>query len=256
MYALGVMLSFSISQTGMFRLMGKIRHLKPGETLKTKVTTIHYEKNVNWKMLLNAIGAVVTFIVFIILVMTKFIEGAWAVALLIPIMVILFYATSRHYDRVSKALSTQNMTYEDITEVANVVVVPIADIHRGTILAIEYAKRISDDVRVLTIITSPEMEERMHRRWNRFPEITKDVQLILVDYDFRDIINPLVKYIENLNAEEFPHQITTVVVPEFIPEFRVANILHNQTANRLRARLREHKDIVIIDVPFHIDSKL
>lgn len=256
LYALGVMLSFSISQTGMFRLMGRISHLKPGETLRTKVTTIHYEKNVNWKRLLNGIGAVVTGVVFIILVLTKFIEGAWAVALLIPALVVLFYAIHRHYDRVSMALSTQNMTYDDITEVANVAVVPIADIHRGTILAIEYAKRISDDVRVLSIITSPEMEERMRRRWKRFSEITNDVQLILVDYDYRDILSPLVSYIEMLNTEEFPNQLTTVVVPEFIPEHQIANILHNQTANRLRSRLRDHKDIVIIDVPFHIDSQL
>lgn len=256
LYALGVMLSFSISQTGMFRLMGRIRHLLPDETLLTKVTEIHYEKNAKWKMLLNAIGAVVTFIVFAILVLTKFMEGAWVVAALIPVLVITFYAIHRHYGRVSSALSTHGMTYQDITEVANVVVVPIADVHRGTILAIEYAKRISSDVRVLSITTTPEVEERLLRRWNRFPDITKDVKLVTIEYDYRDILKPLVKYIEKLSKEEFPNQITTVVVPEFIPEHQIASILHNQTANRLRSRLKEHKDIVIIDVPFHIDSKL
>ncbi len=256
LYALGVMLSFSISQTGMFRLMGRIRHLKPGETLQTKLTEIHYEKNARWKQVLNAVGATVTFLVFIILVLTKFREGAWVVALLIPMLVATFFAIHRHYDRVAQALSTRGMTSENVTEVADVVVIPIADVHRGTILAIEYAKRISRDVRVLSITTSPEMEERLQRRWNRFQEITGDVQLITIEYDYRDILNPLVKYIEKLNREEFPDQLTTVVVPEFIPEHRIANILHNQTANRLRWRLREHKDIVIIDVPFHIDSQL
>ncbi|MBN1668960.1 MAG: hypothetical protein JW862_17845 [Anaerolineales bacterium] len=78
----------------------------------------------------------------------------------------------------------------------------------------------------------------------------------MIEYDYRDIIRPLVEYIERLNREEFPDQLTTVVVPEFIPESWVANIMHNQTANRLRWRLKEHKDIVIIDVPFHIDSQL
>jgi hypothetical protein len=256
LYALGVMLSFSISQSGMFRLMGRIRHLKKGESLRTQVTEVHFEANARWKQALNAVGAVVTFVVFIILVLTKFMEGAWVVALLVPVMVTTFYGVHRHYDRVAEALTTRGMTMADITEVADVVVIPIADVHRGTILAIEFAKRISSDVRALCVTTSTDMDDRLLRRWTRFPEITDDVQLIRIGYDYRDVLSPLVDYIENLNEVEFPDKLTTVVVPEFIPETPFANILHNQTANRLRWRLREHKDIVIIDVPFHIDSRV
>lgn len=256
LYALGAMLTFSISQTGMFHLMGRIAHLKPGESMQTLVTEIHYERNAKWKRALNAVGAMVTFVVFIVLTLTKFREGAWIVAALIPVLMFGFYSVKKHYEHVAAALTTRGMSMDDVTEVANVVVVPIADIHRGTILAIEYAKRISSDVRVLSITTTPEMEERLERRWNRFPEITSDVQLITIEYDYRDILSPLVKYIDRLNREEFPDQLTTVVVPEFVPEHPVANILHNQTANRLRVRLREYNDIVIIDVPFHIDSQL
>jgi hypothetical protein len=128
-------------------------------------------------------------------------------------------------------------------------------VHRGTLRALAYAKRISSDVRALCVITSPEMKERLLRRWNRFPKVTGDIKLITIDYDYRDILTPLVKYIENVNGEEFPEQLTTVVVPEFIPERAIAHLMHNQTANRLRARLIDHHDIVIIQVPFHIDSK-
>ncbi|MBN2045073.1 MAG: APC family permease [Anaerolineales bacterium] len=256
LYALGVMLSFSISQTGMFRLMGKIAHLKPGETMHTSVTEIYYEKNVKWKQGLNAVGAVVTFVVFIILTTTKFIEGAWIVALLIPVLVFTFHAIHRHYDQVANALSTSGMTMENITDVADVVIIPIADVHRGTVLAMEYAKRISKDVRALTIITSPEMEERLSRRWSRFPEITNDIQLVTIEYDYRDILKPLIDYIVKVNTVEFPDMITTIVVPEFIPEHSASRILHNQTADRLRSRLKQYKDIVIIDVPFHIDSQI
>jgi hypothetical protein len=256
LYALGVMLSFSISQAGMFRLIGRIAHLEPGETMRTQVTEIHYESNASRKRLLNAVGAAITFIVFLILAATKFREGAWVVALLIPLLFYLFAATHRHYDHVSAGLSTKGLTTKDITAVADVVVVPIADVHRGTIRAIAYAKRLSRDVRALTIITSPEMEERLLRRWKRFPEITADVKLITIEYDFRDILSPLVDYIVSVNEKEFPDLITTVVVPEFIPESAAGRILHNQTANRLRDRLRQYKDIVIIDVPFHLDSQI
>jgi amino acid transporter len=254
LYALGVMLSFSISQTGMFHLMGRIAHLKPGETLDTKVTTIHYESNAGWKRALNAVGAVVTFVVFIILTLTKFVEGSWVVALLIPVMIAIFFAVHRHYDRVAHALTIADLQPEELTEVADVVIVPIADVHRGTLNALKYARRFSADVRALSVTTSPEQKERIHARWKKFPQITGGIELISLDYDFRDIITPLVDYIEHTNQVEFPHQITTVVVPAFIPENKLAGILHNQTANQLRAALREHKDIVIIDVPFHIDS--
>jgi hypothetical protein len=256
LYALGVMLCFSLSQAGMFRLMGRIAHLKPGESMHTAVTEIHYESNVRWKRGLNAIGAFVTFLVFVILLATKFREGAWIVALLIPLLISLFLAVHRHYDRVAAALTTNDLTIDDLTTVADVVVVPIADVHRGTLLALQYAKRFSSDVRALSITTTPEAKERLLHRWKRFSEITGDIHLIALDYDFRDILAPLVAYITKVNTEEFPDQLTTVVVPAFIPERRVASVLHNQTAQRLRDLLRQYKDIVIIDVPVHIDSHL
>ncbi len=256
LYAVGVMLSFSISQSGMVHLMERIAHLKKGETLKTKVTEIHYERFVRWKQALNVIGALATFIVFLILAITKFIEGAWIVLILIPLMIVTFYAINRHYQNVADALSTSGLSMDDVTEVADVAIVPMGDVHRGTILALEYAKKISGDVRALTIVTTPEMNERLMRRWHRFPDITHDVELVTIQYDYRDILSPLVEYIEKVNVEEFPNQITTVVVPQFISEIGIANLLHTQTAKRLHSRLQDYKDIVIIDVPFHIDSQL
>jgi hypothetical protein len=254
LYALGVMLGFSLSQTGMFRLMGKIKHLKPGEILHTLVTEVHFERHTSWKQAINALGAVLTFTVFLILLITKFVDGAWIVAVLIPFMVIMFFTINHHYENVSEALSTQGMAAEQEKGVADVVIVPIADVHRGTLLALQYASRISRDVRALTIITSEEQRNRLESKWKRFSKVTDDIQLIAIDYDFRDILDPIVDYIKHTNSVEFKDNLTTIVVPEFIPGSRWASWLHNQTAYRLRARLREYKDIVIIDVPFHIDK--
>jgi hypothetical protein len=256
LYALGVMLSFSISQTGMFRLMGRIAHLKPGQSIHTQVTEIHYERGVRWKQTLNVIGAITTFIVFIVLMSKKFLEGAWIVVVIIPLLVIMFYSIHSHYERVASALSTKGLTGKDLSEVANVVIVPIADVHRGTLLALTYAKRISKDVRAICVTTSPEMKERLLRRWKRFSKLTRRIKLITIDYDYRDILTPFVQYIQHVNDEEFPDQLTTVVIPAFVPTYKIGRILHNQTAARLRSTLRNHKDIVIIDVPTHIDSKI
>ncbi len=254
LYALGVMLCFSLSQAGMFHLMGRITHLKPGETLRTEVTVIHYEKNVKWKRTVNAVGSVVTFTVFLILLLTKFRDGAWIVAILIPTLVYTFYSVKKHYGLVSRTLSTKTFGPVDLSAVANVVVVPIADIHRGSLRAMQYARRLSDDVRVITIATDPEFKQQFLERWQRFPDITEGLKLELVEYDYRDVLTPIVRYIEHVNNREFPHELTTVVIPEFIPERFAARLLHNQTATRLRHLLRNYRDIVIIEVPFQIDS--
>jgi len=254
LYALGVMLSFSLSQSGMFRLMGRIKHLKPGERMQTKVTQIHYEKGAWWKRIVNLLGASVTTIVFIVLLVTKFIEGAWIVAILIPLVVYLFFSINKHYENVAEALTTQGLAVKQSSGVADVVIVPVADVHRGTLLAMQYAKRISKDVRVLTVFTDEKSKRRFERRWKRFSEITDGLQLIKIQYDYRDILSPIINYIKHVNDYEFKDQLTTVVVPEFIPESKWASWLHNQTASRLRSLLRDDKDIVLIEVPFHVDD--
>ena len=254
LYALGVMLSFSLSQSGMFVLMGKIMRLKPGESEKTGATTIHYERGAIWKRMLNALGAVVTFTVFIILVVTKFVEGAWIVVLIIPMAISVFLIINHHYDHVANSLSTTNYCPEDIREVADVVIVPIADIHRGTLLALNYAKRFSTDVRAVCVITSHDFKDRLHHRWRRFPNVTRDISLVEIDYEYRDILAPLVQYIKQVSTSKFPDKITTVVVPAFVPENALANFLHNQTATRIRDHLRHYSNIVIIDVPYQIDA--
>lgn len=255
LYALGVMLGFTLSQLGMVRLFSKIMELKPGETAQTKVTTIHYEAHAKWKRLLPAFGSVVTGIVLIALVLTKFLEGAWIVVLAIPLLVQLFRAIRHHYDQVAARLSVRNFDASTMRRYADVIIIPMGDVHRGTLRAIRYAKHFSNNVRAVSISTSPEQRERLLRRWHRFPEITADCQLDIIDYDFRDILTPLVDYIAQVTNKEYPGEIVTVIVPEFIPDSFWANLLHNQTANILRVRLRNYEDVAVVDVPYHIRKK-
>ncbi|PJA50423.1 MAG: hypothetical protein CO171_01795, partial [Syntrophobacterales bacterium CG_4_9_14_3_um_filter_49_8] len=162
----------------------------------------------------------------------------------------------RHYESVSTALSTKDLDPESLSDVADVVIVPISDVHRGTLRALMYAKRLSQDVRAICVTTSPEMKECVLRRWNRFPKLTQQIELITIEYDYRDVISPVVQYIEQVNHDEFLDQLTTVVIPTFIPTETAGRLLHNQTAAQLRWALSSHKDIVLIDVPIHIDSKM
>jgi hypothetical protein len=217
----------------------------------TGATTIHYERGWWWKRGLNAVGSVVTFIVLIILIATKFIEGAWIVVLAIPFIIWLFTAIKRHYGSVAEALSTHNFSLNDMHDVADITIIPIADVHQGTLRALRYARRFTNNVYAVSIITSQESKERLERRWRCYPEITGGVNLVQITYDFRDVLTPLVNYIEQAVAEH-PQQLVTVVVPEFIPTTASAWLLHNQTANMLRSRLRGYPGVVIINVPYHI----
>lgn len=254
LYALGVMLSFTLSQAGMSILMSKVGALQPGESAFTGVTTIHYEPNWRWKKALNTVGAIVTGVVFLVLVATKFTEGAWLVVLMLPMLVFMFDRINRHYEAVAVTLSTRDLHEADLLDVANVAVVPIADVHRGTLRALQYAKRIATDVRAVCVATSPEVHERIERRWNRFPKLTEGIELVILDYDFRDILTPLVNYVEKVDQDEYPGQLVTIVIPEFIPTEAMAGVLHNQTAKILRNRLRADQDIIVIDVPYHIPT--
>lgn len=252
LYALGVMMSFTLSQAGMVRLMNKVSQVPPGEEVHTNATTIHYEPGWWWKRGVNAVGAVTTGIVFLVLVATKFVEGAWIIAIAIPLLVWLLKSIRGHYAHVAEALRTSSLTPTDLHEIADIAIVPIADVHRGTLRALKYAKRISSNVRAVCVSISPEQHDRLTRRWNRFPELTAGVELVIIDYEYRDVLEPLVNYISHANQVEFADQLTTVVIPEFVSSSLPAQLLHNQTANILRMRLRTEEDLVIIDVPYLI----
>ncbi len=149
-------------------------------------------------------------------------------------------------------MTTENLVDDDLVAIANVALVPIADVHRGTLRALKYASRISNDVRAVAIATTPAMRQRLEERWTRFPKLTEGIKLVIIDYDFRDILTPLIDYIEMVNHEEYPDEMITIVIPEFIPIEAPARFLHNQTANMLQDRLLKHEDIVVIDVPYHL----
>ncbi|MCB0077724.1 MAG: APC family permease [Anaerolineales bacterium] len=252
LYALGVMLCFTLSQAGMVRLMTRIGQLTPGETLKTMETEVHYEEGWQWKRAVNATGAVVTGVVFLVLMATKFREGAWIVVVAIPLILLLFRWVKRHYVNVAEQLRLRNLSDEDLSEVADVILIPMADIHRGTMRALKYAERLSDHVRAVSIVTSEAQRERLLDKWARYPELTAPAELVLIDYEYRNVLQPLVSYITQVSKEEFPNQLITVAVPEFVPRSLPEQFLHNQTANLLRVRLRGQPNVVVIDVPYHL----
>lgn len=212
LYAIGVFTSFTLSQSGMLRLWNRAARLKPGEELHTGLTTLRYERNLNLKRLPSALGAVATGVVLLILAVTKFFEGAWLILLAIGLLVLLFRGIRRHYQTVATNLRISDLQAEQLRSPADVVIVPIGDLHRGSLRALKYALRMSRDVRAVKVVNDEEEAAALRERWAAWEHVVGDARLICLATDYRDILDPLVDYIRRVHEREFPDQLVTVVL--------------------------------------------
>jgi hypothetical protein len=193
--------------------------------------------------------------VLVILAVTKFREGAWIIVLTMPLLVGLFLGIHRHYQHVATNLSLEGVDLDTLHNPANVAIVPIGGVHRASLRAIKYAHRFASDVRVVHVVFSEEEEATIRTKWAKCQTVLGSAQLVFLQSDYRELLNPIVAYIDRVNNQEFPGQLVTVVIPEFLPDNRATMVLHNQTAAQLLVRLRNYEDVVVIDVPYHLRKK-
>ncbi|MGZ9233941.1 MAG: APC family permease [Anaerolineales bacterium] len=252
LYAIGVFLSFTLSQTGMARRWRKIGHLKEGEEIVEPGSVLRYDKGWRSKMLINGFGAVCTAIVMIIFAVTKFSEGAWIVLIIIPALVKIFFTIHRHYKDLASHLTLDKFHGIPARQTRHRVIMPVSAIHQGTLEALRYAKLLSDDVTVIHVSMDPDETEKVQKKWKIWGEGTR---LIILDSPFRLFIEPLLKYIEEIIEHRQPNETITIVVPEFIPSKRWHNALHMRTANVLRQELLSKHGVVVTDVAYHLHDE-
>jgi len=251
LYAVGVFLSFTLSQTGM------VRHwLKAGRALKEALTdpqkaaaSPELKEAKHWKksIVVNGVGAIATAIVLTVLVITKFIHGAWIVVVLIPLLVALFRAIRRHYMDVATQLTTEGL--ERLRPIRHEVIVPISGIHRGVLRALEYAKAIArEHVTALYINVDEEATQKLREKWGEWGE---GVELVVIASPYRSLVGPLVRYIER-RMKQHKDQMVTVVLPEFIPARWWHHLLHNQTSLMLKGALLFKPNVIVTSVPYHL----
>lgn len=249
LYAVGVFLSFTLSQTGMAHRWWKISKLKEGEEIKEHSTILRYDPNWLIKLIINGFGAVCTGIVMLVFATTKFVDGAWVVIVIIPTLVFIFTGIERHYRHLASKLSLEN--YGGLPQIArHRVIIPIGGVHRGTLAALRYARTLSDDITAVHVSIDPQEAERVRKKWETWGDGRR---LVILESPYRLFIEPLLEYIEEIEALRQPNEIITIVVPEFVPRHWWAGLLHTQTALTLRMALLFHKDIVITSVPYQVD---
>jgi amino acid transporter len=247
LWAVGVFLSFTLSQAGMARHWWKNRLLADKNT-SGQVSVHSYDRGWRWKLAINSLGAITTMIVTLIFAITKFADGAWIIVLLLPVIVISFYAVHRHYASLAQELSLEHYGQPPPSK-RHRVIMPVSAIHQGTLEALDYAFFLSRDVTVVHVSIDPVQTEKLRHKWSWWG---KGVRLVVIESPYRTFLEPFLEYVNELSAVLQPNERLTIVVPQFIPKHWWHNLLHTQTAFWLRFMLLNKRGIVITEVPYQV----
>jgi amino acid transporter len=230
LYMIGVFVSFTLSQAGM------VMHWRRQRTAGWRTSAT-----------INGIGATVTGVVLLVVAVTKAHEGAWIIMLLIPVLVVFFRLTHAHYRAVAAQL-TLTGGLEPEARRHNTVLVPISGMQRAVVRALDYAKTLSPDVRAVYVDVDPIATEQLRRDWDKWG---RGVPLVVLSSPFRSLLEPLLEYIEQIDAPRSDDYIT-VVLPEFVPARWWHHLFHNQRALLIKGALLFKPNTVVTSVPFHL----
>lgn len=240
LFAVGVFLSFTLSQAGMVLHWWRLRTTKRGW----------------WRsMLINGLGALTTLLVSIIISVTKFLSGAWIVVLLIPLLVLMFLAISRHYRHFEQERITDLPIRPQ--DIHHRLIVPMERLDKATVQSLAYARSISSHVTAVHISIDPEETEMLRLDWEQWQghlREEEDTHLLIIESPYRSLLHPLLAYIETIHKRH-PQDTLTVILPEFVVAHWWEYALHNHTALRLKAALLFRPGIVVINVPQHLSDR-
>lgn len=230
LYAVGVFLSFTLSQAGMVR-----RWL--------------VQKEPGWRkgMWINGVGAFATGVVMVVIATTKFMHGAWIVIVCLPLLVLMFLKIHEHYLLFTRQVAVEG--FEPPKVMDHTVVVPVPGLHRGVLTALEYARSLSPKVEAVYVDLDVATTEALLKRWDQW---ANGIPLVILDSPYRSVVGPLVEYISAVQGRT-KQGFVTVILPEVVPARGWHFLLHNQTAWFIKAALLFKKRVIIVDVPYHLE---
>lgn len=232
LYAVGVFISFTISQVGMVQRWRRVR--TPGWARSA---------------LINGFGAIMTGMVMLILASTKFLEGAWAVIVLIPVLVMVLLRIHRHYQEVAEQLSLVDAPRPRAVR-RHTALVLVSGVHRGVIPALQYALSLApDNVTAVYVDLDPVATEKIRGKWK---EWGCGIPLVVLPSPYRSLLQPLLQYIDEVDAM-YDDDVLTIILPEFVPSKWWQYMLHNQTGLQLKAALFFSRGKVVTSVPYHLE---
>lgn len=249
LYAIGVFLSFTLSQAGMAHRWWKTGQLNANQQIHERGSTLTYDSRWQLKMIINSFGAVCTAVVMMVFAVTKFRDGAYIVLVVIPAIVLLFQYIHRHYKHLAA-----NLSLDDYGAPPGIkrhrVILPVSGVHRGSLAALQYALELSNDITAVHISIDPDETKKVQQKWETWGQ---GVRLVVLDSPYRLLVEPLLEYIEDIDKDRQPNEIITIVVPQFVPQRWSHNLLHTQAALFLRMALINKPGIVITDVTYQVE---
>ena len=234
LYAVGVFVAFTLSQAGMV-----VHHRRVREPAWQRGAVI------------NAVGCGATFVVALVIMATKFTKGAWVPMVVIPVVMVLLHSTHRHYERVANLLRIQ-ANFNPIRR-HNTVVVLVSGVHRSSMQAMAFAKSMNPDRLVCATACDEDQAAFLRAEWERFEVWRKlGVELTVIDSPYREVTRPLLAFLDELRAAH-PDDNTTVILPELVVDRWWEQLLHNQSALALKARLLFRPRTIVVSVPLHLN---
>jgi amino acid transporter len=242
LYIIGVFTSFSIGQWGM------VRHWKRELGLERDPQARHRMRR---SQIINTVGGSLTTAVLVIVILTKFTRGAWLVLMAMPVIFLLMKAINRHYSHVSEQLIPDSDSRLLPSKVHAIVLV--SKVHKPTLRALSFARATRPDVLTALTVNVDDAETRsLQADWERYD---LPVPLTVLESPFREITRPVVDYVKDIRRES-PREIVVVFVPQYVVGHWWENVLHNQSALRLRARLQFQPGVMITTVPWQLESSV
>ena len=232
LYAVGVFTSFTLSQIGMVR-----HHLK--------------ERQPRWQLSLvaSALGGIATFVVACVVIISKFLIGAWVIVIAIPIIVMLFKSVAKHYSVVASHLRVD--PGPEAPALKHGMVVLVGGINRSALMALRYARTVSsDNLIAITVAIDEDHAEKIRADWERYG---LSVPLEILESPYRDLTGVVIDYLDELD-NRWGHDYISVVIPQMVTEHVWQGVFHNQSATALRLKLLNRRDTVLVTIPFHAYS--
>lgn len=230
LYALGVFISFTLSQAGMV-----VRWIRRTENAWR-----------NYRMYVSFVGTVATGVVAVILGLTKFSEGAWLIFVAISVLLCVFWGIRRHYNYLAKELTLG--ADDEVRLVRGTVLLLVPRLHKGILHAIAYAKSLAKDVRAIHVILDPKTIQSVRDDWIKFGS---DIPLVILESPYRSLIEPMIEYIDQAISED-PDCMITVIVPQAVPRRWYQGLLHNNIAVPLKLALSAKKNVVVTNVRYFL----
>jgi amino acid transporter len=251
LYAIGVFLSFTLSQSGMVRRWRRVGKMQPGEELEVHGSVMRFDPHWRVKLIVNAIGAVMTGIVMVVFAVAKFAEGAWIVVILIPILVYIFFRIHRHYREVARILGLGSR-WPNIRPRPVKTLVLVDDVHAGTIHTINFAKSLGVPWTAVHVAIDPDKAERVAQKWRE--RIGDEAYLTILPSPYRNLVDPVRTYIERL-LEEIPQGFIHIITGHLVMDKLREQVLHQNAALALNLALSDLDRATVTTVSYRLATR-